>query len=112
VCVFALIAVIGVAVKLYDLKRKREDQAVALQSRLSDALLNEPLVAHLPVTPTVHVPLGRRGRAIVTLSGKVPSPDLHEVVLRLVNREAASMAYDYRIEDRLFLDRQMSRRAA
>jgi hypothetical protein len=85
---------------------------VALQSRLSDALLTKPLVARLPITPTVHVPFGRHGRAIVVLSGKVPSTHLHEYALRLVEREAASMVGDYRIEDRILVDTRMSHRAA
>ena len=34
--------VIGVVVKLFDLKQKRESEAVQFQAQLSDALLREP----------------------------------------------------------------------
>ena len=38
---------IGLAVKLFDLKRKRESEGVQLQAQLSDALLRE-LSYHSP----------------------------------------------------------------
>jgi hypothetical protein len=34
-----LVVLLGIAVKLYDLKRKRDEEAVAAQARVSDALL-------------------------------------------------------------------------
>jgi hypothetical protein len=112
VFVIGLLAITGIAVKLYDMRRKREDEGVALQSRLSDALLTEPSLAHLPITPTVHVPFGRRPKAVIALTGTVPTPALREAVLRLVIREATFPRGNYRIEDRLFVDTLMSRRAA
>ena len=112
VFVVALLAMTGIAVKLYDMKRKREDEAVALQARLSDALLIEPLLAHLPITPTVRIPFGQHGQAVITITGTVPMPWFRDAVLQLVNREAAPLTYNYRIEDRLVVDTHMSRRAA
>jgi hypothetical protein len=112
VFVVALLVMTGIAVKLYDMKRKREDEAVALQARLSDALLTEPSVAHLPVTPTVRMPFGRHAQAVITITGTAPTPAHRDAVLQLVNREAATLASNYRIEDRLVVDTHMSRRAA
>lgn len=112
VFVVGLLAITGIAVKLYDLKRKREDEGVALQARLSDALLTEPSLAHLPITPTVHVPFRPRAQAVIALTGTVPTPALREAVLRLVLREATFPRGNYRMEDRLFVDTLMSRRAA
>jgi hypothetical protein len=112
VFVVALLVMTGVAVKMYDMKRKREDEAVALQARLSDALLTEPSVAHLPITPTVRIPFGRHAEAVITITGTVPTPAHRDAVLQLVNREAAALASKYRIEDRFVVDTRMSRRAA
>jgi len=112
VFVVGLLAIAGIAVKLYDMKRKREDEGVVLQSRLSDALLTEPSLARLPITPTVHVPLGPRAQAVIALTGTVPTPALHDAVLGLVIREATFPRGNCRIEDRLFVDTLMSRRAA
>ena len=53
----ALLVVVGVSVKLYDLKRKREEEAVAAQARIADALLMDSTLAPLPLTPTAHLPL-------------------------------------------------------
>lgn len=58
-----VVVLLGVAVKLYDLKRKREDEAVAAQARISDALLMDANLAGLPLTPTAHLPLWRGTRS-------------------------------------------------
>jgi len=112
VFVIALLVMVGAVVKLYDMKRKREDEAVAIQARLSDTLLTEPTLALLPVTPTVRRPLGWHAQAVITLAGTVPTRALRDAVLQLVNREAASLTDSYRIEDRLLVDPRVSRRAA
>jgi hypothetical protein len=112
--VMALIIAVGVAVKAYDVKRKREDEGIALQSRLSDALLNDPSLAGYPVTPTVHVPFSRHSPLTITLTGTVPSGVKRDKVMPLVKQLA--MPYDgdykYEIDDRLLVDPQMIRRAA
>ncbi len=110
--VVGLLLITGILVKMYDMKRKREDEAVALQSRLSDALLTEPSLAGLPITPTVEIPFGWQPQAVVTLTGTVPSSELREVVMQLVTREIEPIRSNYRIEDQVFVDRMMSRRAA
>ena len=110
--VFGLLLAVGIGVKLYDLKRKREDEGMGLQSRLSDMLLSEPAIAGLPVVPTVHVPLARRSPTRITISGAVPAPALRELVIERVRREAASRVPEYEIEDSLVVDPKVWRRAA
>jgi hypothetical protein len=110
--VVGLLVLVGVAVKLFDVKRKREDEGVALQSRLSDALLTDPSFAGLPITPTVHVPFSRSAPAVIRLTGTVPSPWTREAALELIRREAASLMGNTRIEDRLVVDPLIMRRAA
>lgn len=107
-----LVVLLAIAVKLYDTKRKREDEAVILQARISDALLMDPLLAHLPVTPTVRVPFRRRLPAVVTVIGRIPTPELREAVLRLVMREMSAARASYLTEDRIAVDPVISTRAA
>ena len=110
--VVGLLVLVGVAVKLFDVKRKREDEGVALQSRLSDALLTDPSFAGLPITPTVHVPFSRSAPAVIRMTGTVPSPWIRGAALELIRREAASLMGNTRIEDRLVVDPLIMRRAA
>ena len=110
--VVGLLVLVGVAVKLFDMKRKREDEGVALQSRLSDALLTDPSFAGLPITPTVHVPFSRSSATVVTLTGTVPSPWIREAALEVIRRDAAALMSDTRIEDRMVVDPLIMRRAA
>ena len=110
--IMGLIIAVGVAVKLYDVKRKREDEGIALQSRLSDALLSDPSLAGYPVTPTVHVPFSRRSPITLTLTGTVPSGAQRDRAMQLVKQVAMPYEGNYEIEDRLLVDPQMMRRAA
>ena len=96
-----LLVVIGLAVKLFDLKRKRESEAVQLQAQLSDALLREPSLAGLPLTPTVHVPMWTGTPATIDVTGQVPKPELKDLALRLVSDEASRIRSDIKIVDRL-----------
>src|SRR2546426_317087 len=66
--VVGLLVIIGVVVKVFDLKQKRESEAVQLQAQLSDALLREPSLAGLPLTPTVHVPMWKGTPATIELA--------------------------------------------
>ena len=99
--ILALLVVIGVVVKLFDLKRKRSAEAVHLQAQISDALLREQNVFRLPVTPTAHIPFLKGTPAVVEISGEVPSSELKDTVLRLVKSEASRIRDDVRVEDRL-----------
>jgi len=101
IVVAGLLVVIGLAVKLFDLKRKRESEAVQLQAQLSDALLREPSLAGLPLTPTVHVPMWTGTPARIEITGQVPRPELKDLALRLVSDEASRIRSDIKIVDRL-----------
>ena len=69
-----VVVLLGVAVKLYDLKRKREDEAIAAQARISDALLMDATLAGLPLTPTAHLPLWKGSPLVVELTAPCPGP--------------------------------------
>jgi hypothetical protein len=109
--VVVLLIAVGVMVKLYDLRRKREDEAVALQARLSDALLAEPSLSSLPLVPTVRIPM--RGSPVsIEIVGTVPRPELRQAAVDLVVREAARSVKSYRVDARISIDSMMQRRAA
>ena len=57
ILVIAMLLIIGALVKILDLKRKREGEAVVVQAQISDAVLRDPTLFSLPITPTAHVPL-------------------------------------------------------
>jgi hypothetical protein len=100
----ALVVLIGVAVKLYDLKRKREEEAVAAQARISDALLMDAALSGLPLTPTAHVPLWSGTPLTLEITGSVPKTELREVALGVARREMARSRDDFQIEDRIAVD--------
>jgi len=95
--VVGLLVIIGVVVKVFDLKQKRESEAVQLQAQLSDALLREPSLAGLPLTPTVHVPMWKGTPATIEMMGRVPTPEVKDAVLRIVRDEAARVRSDVQI---------------
>ena len=112
VMVVALLVVIGVGVKLYDLKRKREDDVMSLQSRISDALLLDPSLAGLPITAFASGPLWRRSRVVIAVRGPVPTPELRAAVMRLVEKELSSREPGARAEDRMVVDPLMGKHVA
>jgi hypothetical protein len=93
-----LLTVVGIGVKMFDLKRRRQAEAVQLQAQLSDALLRE---GGLTMTPTAHIPLWAGGPVTVEVSGPPSSPEGREAALRLVEREAARIRPDVRVIDRI-----------
>ena len=99
--VIGLLVLIGIGVKLYDLKRKREVEAVHLQARVSDALMREPDLINLAVTPTALVPWWSGTPARLEVAGRVPTPEMREQVLRMVEREAQQVRPDVTLVDRL-----------
>jgi hypothetical protein len=108
----ALLAVLGVGVKLYDIKRNRDEQGLRLQASVSDALLDDPDLARLPLAATVHVSFWRPAAARVVVSGRVPTRGLREAAVRLVLGRVLATWPSARIEDRLVVAPQPVRHAA
>jgi hypothetical protein len=111
VAVGGLLVVVGVGVKLLDLKHKRESESVLLQAQVSDALLRERSVARLRLTSTAHVPLWSGSPATLDVIGQVPTPELKDTVLRIVRDEVSRIRADVRIEDHLSVAPTMARAA-
>jgi hypothetical protein len=99
--VFGLLLVIGVVVKLYDLRRKREAEAVHLQAQISDALLRDSLLFGLPVAATAHAPLWSGTPVTIEVTGEVPDAAIRDAVLRIALSEAQRIRPDVEIVDRL-----------
>ena len=98
---------LALVVVLYDLKRKREEEAVAAQARIADALLMDSTLAALPLTPTAHLPLWKGSPLILEIKGAVPSPELREAAVEVAKREIARSRPDFLIEDRISVDRRV-----
>ena len=109
VMVLLAIAVIG---RLLDLRRRREDEALGLQSRVSDALMLEPGLSGLAVTANMHVPIWPRKAPTLELVGRVPTPDQHELAARVAMRTLAERAEQVRVEDKVWVDPVMQEHAA
>ncbi|HEV8674933.1 MAG TPA: hypothetical protein VGX21_12875 [Methylomirabilota bacterium] len=107
-----LVLLIAVGGKLLDLRRKRQSEAVHLQAQASDAVLRDAALASYPITPTAHVPFWRGGPATIVVSGQIPSPDLRQMVLRIVQQEAMRIRPDVTVEDRLTVVPSTLQRAA
>ncbi len=109
--IIALLVVVGLAVKLFDLRRKREAEAVQLQAQISDALLRDPAFFGLPVVANADVPL-TGGPARIEIVGQVPNEAIREAVLRLAHHEASRIRADFTIEDRLAVAPTLERHVA
>jgi len=112
ILVAAVVIAVGIAVRLYDLGRRREQKALELQSRLSDAFFMSPSLSAAAITPTVYAPLWSRGPITIDVAGSVPSPELRDAALELVRRETSRSAQEVRIEDRILINPAMARSIA
>jgi hypothetical protein len=95
-----LVTIVGIV--LLDAQRRREQRAAAFQERLAGPISRELGLAGVAVLPTVRIPLWSASTrpAVIQLVGQVPSPDLRDRVVRVVEREAMRLRY-FRIEDRI-----------
>jgi hypothetical protein len=101
--VLPLLVILGVVAKLYDRGRKGEADALGLQSHLSDALFTDRALQGAILTVTVHTPMWKRSPLIVEVRGDVPTADLRDTVLRVVQREATQRRPDVEVEDKLLI---------
>jgi hypothetical protein len=103
VLLLGLLVLVAAGVKLYDLKRKREAEGVHLQAQVSDALLRDPSLFGLAVTPTAHVPWS--GTPVrLEVVGRVPTSEARDRVVMLVEGEVRQLRSDVEIVDRLQID--------
>jgi hypothetical protein len=108
----ALFLIIGITVKVFDRRRRRMEEAVAVQARIADALLVEPVVRHLPIATTANRAIWRGSPVTIEVRGPVPSPEARNVALGVVMREATASGMPFRIDDRLIVDPVMAEHPA
>ena len=106
--ILALLVIVGLAVKMYDRKRKRDAEAVHLQAQVSDALMRDSRLAGLVLTPTARVPAWGSGSAVIDINGEVPDPGTRETVVRIARDEAARLRPDVQVEDHLTVGRAIA----
>ena len=73
--------------------------------------MREPDLINLAVTPTASVPWWSGTPVRLEVTGRVPSPESRDQVLRLVEREAKQVRQDVTIADRLQVDAALHRAA-
>jgi len=100
ILMIGLVAIIGAAGKAIDLRRRRETEAVHLEAQISDALLRDPTLYSLPITVTAHVPIWRGSPATIRVAGQVPTPEVRQAVLHIVDQQASRVRSDFRVFDR------------
>ena len=108
----ALLLIVGVGVKIWDAKRKREAEAIHLQSQLSDALLREADFFGLAITPTVHASLSKNTPMIIEVTGQAPSDSVRSAAMRAVHQEASRMRTDFELVNKIELRPDLVRRIA
>jgi len=97
------VAVVSAAgVFLLEAQRRQDQLATAFQDRIAEPIARELGMAGVSVLPTVQIPLWSAATrpAVIQLMGHVPSRELRDRVVRLVEREAIRLRY-FRIEDRI-----------
>jgi hypothetical protein len=107
-----LLAIVGVGVKIWDARRKREAEAVHLQSQISDALLREGDFFGLAITPTVHAGMRKDAPMRIEVTGQAPSAAVRDAAFRVVRDEATRMGRDFEIDDRIEITPRAVRRVA
>jgi hypothetical protein len=102
--VLVLIVIAIVVVSRYVVtRRKRFEEAVILQSRLTDALACEARLSGLHITPRAHVSGWRQAHVAIEVAGEVPTPELRETVMQIARAEARRFRPDAVSEDHLFI---------
>ena len=73
IAIAVFLALVVVLVKWFDRKRRRDEDDMALEARISDALLTDPALSGLPVTAHVkRAGLGPGAPTAVVVTGTVP----------------------------------------
>lgn len=106
-----LVAVVA-GVKVYDRRRRLAEEDMALEARVSDALMSEPSLAGLPVAAHVaRMGMSENAPTRVDLTGTVTSPQMEDVALSLVRREVLPARPEAEIASHLDVDPAFRRAA-
>jgi hypothetical protein len=111
VAAIAVMVILGAVGRAHELRDRRAATAIAVQGEITDALLRDPALLGLSLTPTARV---RRwgSRVTVKVAGEVPSRDLRRVALRAAERGVADLLVRVRIKSHIRVVRPKTRRVA
>jgi len=84
-------------------RRKQMEEAVILQSQLSDALAREVQLRGLQIIPKSHVSGWRQSHVTIQVVGEVPTPEIRETVMRIARAEVRRFRPDVIPADHLFI---------
>jgi hypothetical protein len=102
--ILVVIAVVIVVVARYSVtRRKRMEEAVILQSQLSDALAREVQLRGLQIVPKSHVSGWRHSHVTIEVAGEVPTPQIRDTVMQIARAEIRRFRPDVIPEDHLFI---------
>jgi hypothetical protein len=96
-----VVLVLLAGTKAIDVTRRRADQALHLQAKISDALIGERRLTRLPVTATVRPPLWGRSPMRIELRGQVPTAELWRLARQVAEQEASRSLAAFSIDDRV-----------
>ena len=99
----AIVIAVVVGARYVSMRRQRIDEAVILQSQLSDVVAREPQLHGLVIRPTARVSGWRQSKVTIEVAGEVPTPELRETVMRIVGAEAWRLRPDVITLDHLFI---------
>jgi hypothetical protein len=104
-----IVLAIVVGARYVTARRKQFEEAVILQSQLSDMVAREPQLQGLHITPKAQVSGWRKRQVTIEVAGEVPTPELRETVMRIVGAEAWRLKPDVITLDHLFIVPPMRR---
>ena len=104
---FAILALLIVAIvvlaKYMSARKKRQEEAVVLESQLSDALLREVQLRGLQIVPRSHIDGWRHPQLTIEIVGEVPTPEARETVMQIARNEVRRLRPDVAPVDHLFI---------
>src|SRR6266446_10993559 len=112
IALLTVAAMAGSVLTLRQMRRNREVNELLLRLRMRDALLTDESLTALPIALTVHLPWGFWSPAVVEITGRVPTTDLRDDVVRLAKRELARWRTGAQTAARLVVDPLIGPRVA
>lgn len=107
-----LILAVLVIGRLVDWRRRRAEEALGLQTRVSDALMADPDLAETTASPVARVAMWPGAPLILEIRGSVASPEARDAAIRIALRVLADQPGRVSLEDRLWVDPAALRHAA
>src|SRR5262245_21658502 len=103
VVIVLIVATIVAVARIVSTRRKQVEEAIILQSQLSDALAREAQLQTARITPRARVSGWRGPQITIEVAGEVPTPELRETIMRLAKAEVRRLRPDVVTAAHLFI---------